>query len=179
MVLFSFGNFIFEEESSFAVFELALFVVIGAMGGVIGAVFNDTNERITKWRTKNVNHSKKRRYMEVILVSFLVSTVSFLLPLFWGECKVLPSTDGMDESQLELRNALVPFTCEAGVEYNQVASLIFTDPGDAIRQLFHLHKHVFSSGALMIFFLALCHAIMFVSLILYSVIATHRTIFLS
>ena len=152
--LFSFGNFIFEEESSFAVFELALFVVIGAMGGVIGAVFNDTNERITKWRIKNVNHSKKHRFLEVVLVSLLVSTVSFLLPLLWGECKLLPSTDGMDESQLELRNSLVPFNCEAGIEYNQVASLIFTDPGDAIRQLFHLRKHVFSSGALMVFFLA-------------------------
>ena len=40
-----------------------------------------------------------------------------------------------------------------GEEYNELASLIFAEPGDAIRQLFHLHKHIFSSGALMIFFL--------------------------
>ncbi|CAB9504170.1 Putative chloride channel-like protein CLC-g [Seminavis robusta] len=151
--LFSFGNFVFEEESSFAVFELALFVAIGAMGGIIGAVFNDTNERITKWRLKNVNHSKKRRVLEVLVVSVLVSTVSFLLPLLWRECKALPSTEGMDTSQLELRGSLVAFTC-ADDEYNEVASLILTDPGDAIRQLFHLHKHVFGSGALMLFFLS-------------------------
>jgi H+/Cl- antiporter ClcA len=57
--LFSFGSFVFEEESSFAVFELALFVIIGVMGGIIGAIFNNTNERITKWRLKQVNHSKQ------------------------------------------------------------------------------------------------------------------------
>jgi chloride channel 7 len=29
---------------------------------------------------------------------------------------------------------------------------MFTDAGDAIRQLFHLHKHAFSTGALLLFF---------------------------
>ena len=111
--LFSFGNFVFEEESSFAVFELALFVALGAMGGVIGAIFNNTNEHITRWRLKNVNHSKQKRVVEVLCVSLIVSTSSFLLPLLWGgQCKPLPSPDGMDESQLELRQSLVPFLCK-------------------------------------------------------------------
>jgi chloride channel 7 len=78
--LFSFGNFVYEgKESSFAVHELILVIVVGAMGGVIGAIFNSGNERITHWRIKSINHSKKRRFVEVILVATLVSVTQFLL----------------------------------------------------------------------------------------------------
>ncbi len=154
--LFSFGNFVFEEggQSSFAVFELFLFILVGVFGGLIGAVFNDTNERITHWRMKRVNFSKQKRFVEVMLVSVLVSLVSFLLPLFWGKCTPIPTDENFTESQLQLLEDLVPFRCVAGEEYNEVASLIFTDPGDAIRQLFHLHKHAFSSAALILFFVS-------------------------
>jgi chloride channel 7 len=149
--LFSFGNFVFEgRESSFAVFELFLFVVLGAIGGLIGAVFNNTNEKITHWRMKRVNYSKSRRLVEVMLVSLLVSTVSFILPLCWVKCTPMPEDPLFTEDQLELVEALVPFRCTEG--YNEVASLMFTDAGDAIRQLFHLHKHAFSTGALLLFF---------------------------
>lgn len=152
--LFSFGNFVFEGgESSFAVFELFLFVLIGMIGGLIGAIFNDTNKRITEWRLERVNYSKSRRFCEVMLVSLLVSLVSFLLPLFWGKCTPLPKDPSFTDAQLQLLEDLVPFRCVPGIEYNEVASLIFTDPGAAIRQLFHLQKHMFSSPALILFFI--------------------------
>jgi chloride channel 7 len=61
--LFSFGNFAVEgDRSSYAVYELFLFILMGAFGGLIGAVFNHTNERITKWRMARINFSKKRRF---------------------------------------------------------------------------------------------------------------------
>jgi len=47
---------------------------------------------------------------------------------------------------------LVQFRCEEG-EYNELASLIFSEPGDAIRLLFHIHKHAFSTYCLLTFFL--------------------------
>lgn len=150
--LFSFGNFIDENgQSSFAVFELFLFILMGMIGGVIGGIFNDTNERITQWRLKNVNYSKKRRVIEVLLVSLMVSVVMFLLPLVWVKCTPLP--DDPMEHEIPLLEELVSFRCEAGKEYNELASLIFTEPGVAIRQLFHLHKHAFSDAALFIFFI--------------------------
>lgn len=149
--LFSFGNFIYEGESSFAVYELLLFVALGAAGGIIGAVFNNTNERITHWRIKNVNHSKKRRFLEVICVSAMVSVVTFLLPLLWYKCTPLPTE--LEPHELPLLDELVSFRCESGKEYNELASLYFTEPGVAIRQLFHLHNHAFSDAALFLFFI--------------------------
>jgi chloride channel 7 len=153
--LFSFGNFMYEgAESSFAVYELFLFVLIGVIGGLIGAIFNHTNERITHWRIKNVNHSKIRRFVEVIIVSMIVSTVSFALPFLWTKCTPLPTGESFSEQELVLLEELVPFRCIKGEEYNELASLIFTDAGAALRQLFHMRMHTFSETALVLFFLA-------------------------
>jgi len=101
---------------------------------------------------KNVNHTKSRRLVEVMCVSLLVSLVSFVLPLIWG-CTPLPDyMEDLPQSQIELLEDLVPFTCVPGKEYNELASLILTDAGAAIRQLFHLHMHAFSPWALFTFF---------------------------
>jgi len=151
--LFSFGNFIFEDgESSYAVFELGIFLVVGVMGGLIGACFNAANEAITRWRIKHVNHTPQLRFIEVLCVSSIVTIVGFGLPFFWNKCQPLPDTSVMNSHQIELVNELVPFNCVAGEEYNEMASLIFNDANAAIKLLFHMHNHVFSPVALLIFF---------------------------
>jgi chloride channel 7 len=161
--LFSFGDFnsaTSGEESNFAIWELLLFVIIGSLGGLIGAVFNAANEHMTLWRMKRINHSKLRRFLEVILISFLVSTVSFVMPLIWGHCTELPTNvQAWTKQEKNLVDALVPFRCVPGKEYNEVASLIFTDANTAIKQLFHFREAggdddsaTFSSAALFLFF---------------------------
>lgn len=148
------------ENSNFSIWELFLFIIIGCLGGLIGAVFNAANEHITLWRMKHVNFSKCRRFMEVIAVSLLMTIVSFLLPLLWGRCTELP-TDMQDwtNQEKDLVESLVPFRCIPGKEYNEVASLILTDADTAIKQLFHFRESgandasTFSSAALFLFFL--------------------------
>lgn len=159
--LFSFGEFnsLSGESSNFSIWELTLFMMIGCLGGLIGAVFNAANQHLTLWRMKNVNYSKTRRLLEVIGVSILVSTVSFVMPLLWGRCTELP-TDMQDWSNQEkkLVDALVPYRCVKGKEYNEVASLMFTEADTAIKQLFHFRESgandtsTFSSAALFLFF---------------------------
>lgn len=129
------------------------------MGGCIGAVFNATNEHLTMWRMKRINHSKSRRFLEVIVIALVVSLISFLMPILWGRCTELP-TDMQDWSNQErnLVDALVPFQCVPGKEYNEVASLYLTDADTAIKQLFHFREvgaddsNTFSSAALFLFF---------------------------
>jgi chloride channel 7 len=69
----------------------------------------------------------------------------------WVKCTPI-DTAVHSEDQEEMWNKLVPFLCESGKEYNELASLLFAEPGDSIRLLFHLHKHAFSTGALVVFF---------------------------
>eukprot|EP00581_Thalassiosira_minuscula_P007032 CAMPEP_0183708364 /NCGR_PEP_ID=MMETSP0737-20130205/4706_1 /TAXON_ID=385413 /ORGANISM="Thalassiosira miniscula, Strain CCMP1093" /LENGTH=916 /DNA_ID=CAMNT_0025936231 /DNA_START=311 /DNA_END=3061 /DNA_ORIENTATION=+ len=160
--LFSFGEFtsIGDGSSNFSVWELLLFILIGCLGGLIGACFNAGNEHLTIWRMKNVNYSKKRRVVEVLVMSVLVTTVSFIMPLLWGRCTELP-TDMQDwtNQEKELVGNLVPFNCIPGKEYNEVASLYFCEADVAIRQLFHFREtgetdsSTFSSAALFLFFI--------------------------
>jgi chloride channel 7 len=149
------------EASNFSIWELFLFIIIGCLGGLIGAVFNAANEHVNIWRMKRISHSKTRRFLEVIAVSVGVTIVSFLMPVLWNRCTELP-TDMQDWNNQEknLVEALVPFRCVPGKEYNEVASLILTDADTAIKQLFHFRESgandtsTFSSAALFLFFLA-------------------------
>mmetsp|Transcript_7074 Transcript_7074/g.10297 ORF Transcript_7074/g.10297 Transcript_7074/m.10297 type:complete len:927 (-) Transcript_7074:203-2983(-) len=160
--LFSFGEFtaIGDGMVNFSVWELLLFILIGCLGGLIGACFNAGNEHLTIWRMKNVNFSKKRRVVEVVVMSILVTTVSFVMPLIWNRCTELP-TDMQDwtNQEKDLVNNLVPFNCIPGKEYNEVASLYFCEADVAIRQLFHFRETgdtdaaTFSSAALFLFFI--------------------------
>jgi chloride channel 7 len=134
-------------------------MLIGCLGGLIGAVFNAANENLSIWRMKRINHSKKKRVLEALLISMLVTTVSFVIPMAWNRCTDKP-TDMQDWSNQEknLVDALVQFQCEEG-QYNEVASLIFTDADTAIKQLFHFREagiddaSTFSSAALFLFFI--------------------------
>ena len=160
--LFSFGEFTanYDGASNYSVWELLLFILIGCLGGLIGACFNAGNEHLTIWRMKKVNFSKKRRVLEVLAMSVLVTTVSFVMPLLWNRCTELP-TDMQDwtNQEKELVNSLVPFYCVPGKEYNEVASLFFCEADVAIRQLFHFREtgetdsSTFSSAALFLFFI--------------------------
>jgi len=151
--LFSFGNFIYEgTSSSYAVWELLMFVFLGCMGGLIGAIFNHVNERITHWRIKHVNHTKLYRFIEVLCISSLISIIMFGLPFVWHECLPLPDAEDTTEQQKELILKLVQFGCPAD-EYAPMASLFLQDGNDAIKLLFHMHERTFPHGALILFFL--------------------------
>jgi len=160
--LFSLGDFHTStgEATNFAIWELGIFAWVGCLGGLIGAVFNAANEHLTIWRMKHVNHSPTRRIREVLCISLLVSVVSFLMPLLWGRCTPLPSNmQDWTNQEKTLVEDLVPFLCEPGKEYNEVASLIMTEADVAIKQLFHFRENdssndgkTFSSGALFLFF---------------------------
>jgi len=159
--LFSFGEFnsLSGEASNFSIWELPIFACIGCLGGLIGAVFNAANEHLTIWRMKRVNFSKTRRLFEVIVIAFGVSVTSFVLPLIWGRCTELPQNmEDWSNQEKNLVDSLVHFQCNPETEYNEVASLIFTEADTAIKQLFHFREaggddnSTFSSGALFLFF---------------------------
>jgi len=164
--LFSLGDFHMrttadDEATNFAIWELAVFAIMGCFGGLLGAVFNAANEHLTLWRMKHVNHSPWRRVREVLCVTLLVSLGSFLLPVLWGRCTPLPTNmQNWNNQEKRLVDELVPFRCVPGKEYNEVASLILTEADVAIKQLFHFREvdsggggQTFSSGALFLFFL--------------------------
>ena len=89
--MFSFGQFFSLDagQLNYSVWECMLFIILGAMGGLIGAVFNGTNKRLTLWRMANIKR-KELKFVEALGVGFLMSAVTFVMPLIWSKCTPLP-----------------------------------------------------------------------------------------
>ena len=157
--MFSFGEFfsLHGDQTNYSVWELSLFLLVGALGGLIGSCFNYSAERLFRWRRENITLTESKFY-EILCVVLIMSLISLCLPLLWNKCTLLPvDTDGWSEQEKVLVDELVPLYCNKETEYNELASLYLTDSDTAIRQLFHFREAenhyftTFSSGALFLF----------------------------
>jgi H+/Cl- antiporter ClcA len=73
------------------VYELPIFIAIGIVGGFLGAGFNDINERMSLYRKEYLNAFKWKRLLELVLITLLMSFISFILPLCWQHCTEIPT----------------------------------------------------------------------------------------
>jgi chloride channel 7 len=141
--IFSFGQFdsLTEGKTNYYTYELFIFILIGCVGGLLGSLFNWINKKVTEYRMISINFSSFYRMLELLLYVALMTTISFLLPLFWRSCTQIPSeTDQFTKQERDLLNELSPFQCSSG-QYNQLASLYFVEPDIALRQLFHYREY--------------------------------------
>lgn len=74
----SFGNF---ARSNWQIYELLIFALMGAMGGLMGAAFNATNTRLTLVRKMFIPSRGHLRFIEVIITTFLITSVMFWVPV--------------------------------------------------------------------------------------------------
>lgn len=164
--LFALGQFenFYNGKPNFKIFEIPIFIIIGCVGGLLGALFNHINEQISIYRKKHLNAFKKKRIIELVLITLAMSFISFILPLMWQVCTNIPleyeeESSTFTAQELSLLEELVPFQCEPHTQYNQLASLYFTSGEVAMRQLFHFRENdgfgndSFTSGPLILFFI--------------------------
>ncbi|CAL9755154.1 unnamed protein product, partial [Musa acuminata subsp. burmannicoides] len=143
-----------QEDYSFQ--ELLPMAIIGVIGGLLGALFNQLTLFITSWRRKYLHKKGSRiKILEVCIISLVTSVISFGLPLLRRcsacpdsvmspgiECPRPPGTDGN----------FVNFYCAKDSEYNDLATIFFNTQDDAIRNLFSAKTfHEYSAQSLVIF----------------------------
>ena len=159
--MFAFGQFdnLYDGKANFSVWELPIFILIGCAGGILGALFNDINERASMYRKKHINPFKWKRLLELVLITLAMAFISFILSICWQQCTPLPENQpNMTVQETAYMKKLVAFQCEEGY-YNQLASLYFTSGDIATRQLFHFREldgiglNSFTSGPLILFFI--------------------------
>lgn len=159
--MFALGQFdnLFDGRSNFYVYELPLFLAMGAAGGVMGAFFNYLNMNMSLYRGKHINTHKWKRLVELCTITMLMCFVGFILSLCWQVCTPIPEpNEDTSVQETDLLERLVQFQCGHGY-YNQLASLYITSGETAMRQLFHFREvngigsHTFTSGPLILFFI--------------------------
>ncbi|PIN00913.1 Cl- channel CLC-7 and related proteins (CLC superfamily) [Handroanthus impetiginosus] len=156
---FGYGGFIIwdisggQEDYSFQ--ELLPMAVIGVIGGLLGALFNQLTYYIAYWRRNHLHKRGNRvKIIEVCIVSVITSVVSFGLPLF-KECTPCPEENAISGIECPQRPGMygnyVNFYC-GNKEYNDLATIFFNTQDDAIRNLFSAKTiHEFSALSLLTF----------------------------
>ena len=148
--MFPFGYF---SEQPYRPYELIFFILLGCAGGLLGALFNYLNMRVSLYRTKSVNKHLWKRILEIAVITMVFATLCFVLPIMYNGCTLIPSEIAdFDEKNAPLLDELVQLQCPAGY-YNQLASLYLIDPNTAMQLLFHLPLGGFDTIPLFMFFI--------------------------
>lgn len=115
-----------EQNAQYHLLEVIPFLVIGVLGGLLGAGFTAMNLWVGRIRGIKINPNPKFRVAEIFCIALVSSCLQFLLP-FLSSCK---SMDGITDIENLTRHH-----CAKG-EYNELASILFTSNEHTIKNLF-------------------------------------------
>ncbi|XP_007245616.3 H(+)/Cl(-) exchange transporter 7 [Astyanax mexicanus] len=124
--LINFGRFDMDNVE-YSLYEIPLFIIMGAIGGVLGALFNVLNYWLTIFRIRYM-HRPCLQVMEAMLVAAVTATVSFAMIYFSNDCQPLETVTSEDYP--------LQLFCADG-EYNAMATAFFNTPERSVRSLFH------------------------------------------
>ncbi|XP_029911548.1 chloride transport protein 6 [Myripristis murdjan] len=158
--LLNFGEFKCPEGDKnchlWTIVDLAFFVLMGVVGGLLGALFNFVNKSLAKYRIRHIHPKAKFiRVLESLLVTMVTTVVIFVASMTLGECRdlVSPTTHNTTvtvANKDDIHSTIRQFFCP-NKTYNDMATLFFNPQEAAIYQLFH-QNGTFSPVTLSVFF---------------------------
>ncbi|EHH31296.1 hypothetical protein EGK_12343 [Macaca mulatta] len=114
------------QKMAYTIHEIPVFIAMGVVGGVLGAVFNALNYWLTMFRIRYI-HRPCLQVVEAMLVAAVTATVAFVLIYSSRDCQ--PLQGGSMSYPLQL-------FCADG-EYNSMAAAFFNTPEKSVVSLFH------------------------------------------
>ncbi|XP_010595736.2 H(+)/Cl(-) exchange transporter 7 isoform X2 [Loxodonta africana] len=123
--LINFGRFD-TEKMVYTIHEIPIFIAMGVVGGVLGAVFNALNYWLTMFRIRYI-HRPCQQVIEAVLVAAVTATVAFVMIYSSRDCQPLQGNAMSYPLQL---------FCADG-EYNSMAAAFFNTPEKSVVSLFH------------------------------------------
>lgn len=135
--LLNFGKF---DDLTYEIWEFIPFVLMGVLGGGLGAVYNHINFKLTAFRMKYITRPWQK-LLEASFVAFMTAVVAFLMMYLIDDCRVIS-----EESSYPIQ-----MFCREGEE-NAAAAIWFQTPEESVRSLFHEGSGSFSWSTLSVFF---------------------------
>lgn len=137
--LINFGKF---GDINYALFEIPIYAAIGAIGGILGALHNYINLRISVFRHRYV-HRPWTKVVEAILYAAATAAIGYFLVYMSEDCRKF--------SNDELVKYPVRGLCPEG-QYSVMSTLWMNTPESIVQHVFHSKDDLFSAQTLGIFF---------------------------
>ncbi|VDN07971.1 unnamed protein product [Thelazia callipaeda] len=125
------------ENDSYNVWEIPIFLFIGVIGGVSGALFNFLNLKLSWFRKKYIR-SSWQKLMECLLVAAVSACTGFITLFLVNDCQPV----GRNPHLTEVTKVS---------QYSAVANLFFQSPEESVKSLFHSPPNSYAAGTLLIF----------------------------
>ncbi|KFP40897.1 H(+)/Cl(-) exchange transporter 7, partial [Chlamydotis macqueenii] len=123
--LINFGRFD-NEKMGYTIQEIPIFIFMGVVGGILGALFNALNYWLTMFRIRYI-HRPCLQVVEAMLVAAVTATVAFVMIYCSRDCQPIQGSSVAYPLQL---------FCADG-EYNSMATAFFNTPEKSVVNLFH------------------------------------------
>uniref|UniRef100_A0A672TMA3 Chloride channel protein n=1 Tax=Strigops habroptila TaxID=2489341 RepID=A0A672TMA3_STRHB len=123
--LINFGRFD-NEKMGYTIQEIPIFIFMGVVGGILGALFNALNYWLTMFRIRYI-HRPCLQVVEAMLVAAVTATVGFVMIYCSRDCQPIQGSTVAYPLQL---------FCADG-EYNSMATTFFNTPEKSVVNLFH------------------------------------------
>ncbi|KAK3854913.1 hypothetical protein Pcinc_038650, partial [Petrolisthes cinctipes] len=120
--LLNFGKF---DDLTYEIWEFLPFLLMGVVGGLLGALYNYINQKLTAFRMKYINKPWKK-IMEALGMALLTACVAFFMIYCMDDCREIS----------ESAEYPIQMFCEPGKE-SAAASIWFQTPEKSVRALFH------------------------------------------
>ncbi|VDK76725.1 unnamed protein product [Litomosoides sigmodontis] len=135
------ANFGVFEDHDYNIWEIPIFLIIGVLGGLSGALFNFLNLKLSRFRKKYIR-SKCQKLMECLLVAAASAFTGFITLFLVNDCQPV----GRDPKLTEVTK----LWCRKG-QYSAVANLFFQSPEESVKSLFHSPANSYAVSTLLIF----------------------------
>uniref|UniRef100_A0A8V0YYV5 Chloride channel protein n=1 Tax=Gallus gallus TaxID=9031 RepID=A0A8V0YYV5_CHICK len=123
--LINFGRFD-SEKMGYTIQEIPIFIFMGVVGGILGALFNALNYWLTMFRIRYI-HRPCLQVIEAMLVAAVTAAVGFVMIYCSRDCQPIQGSSVAYPLQL---------FCADG-EYNSMATAFFNTPEKSVVNLFH------------------------------------------
>lgn len=134
---------IFQEDMAFDLIEFPIFVLMGVMGGLIGALFVIINYKLTVFRYRYVR-KKWMMVAETAFIAMATALAGFLLIYSLNDCTTAEPYD-------EHHATIAKVFCKGNHEHNALTSLFLSTPESTLKGLLHDKAGSYSITTLCIF----------------------------
>nr|XP_045599968.1 H(+)/Cl(-) exchange transporter 7-like [Procambarus clarkii] len=135
--LLDFGKFV---SLTYEIWEFVPFLLMGVAGGLLGAVFNLMNQKLTSFRMKYI-YKPWQKILEATVIAFVTAVVSFLTLYLIQDCHIIKENTAVHPIQM---------FCSDGEE--NAANIWYQSPEKSVRSLFHDPPDAFEWPTITVFF---------------------------